>query len=117
MLLANENKVKINYIVSDFSNLTYQDEFFDAIAFIFTHFPGEQKAGYFNQLKNYLKPGGLVIFEALSKNHIKYQQNSGVGGPGDINMLYSIEEIETFFSDFSISEISESEQNFMRDYS
>jgi SAM-dependent methyltransferase len=109
-LLANEFEVKINYIVSSFGNLPYLPEQFDTIVLIYAHFPADLKSTFHQELCKYLKPGGTIIFEAFSKNHIKFNSvNEKAGGPKDLAMLFSIEELQKDFRDFDIQLLVEEE--------
>lgn len=109
-LLANEFDVQINYIVSSFGKLPYLPEQFDAIVLIYAHFPADLKSTFHKELCKYLKPGGTIIFEAFSKNHIKFNSvNEKVGGPKDLAMLFSIEELQKDFRDFDIQLLVEEE--------
>jgi hypothetical protein len=46
-------------------------------------------------LRTYLRKDGIIIFEAFSKRHLEYLAiNDKVGGPKDIQSLFSIEEIK-----------------------
>lgn len=57
-----------------------------------------------------MKPGGLIIFEAFGKNHLSYRErNPKIGGPQDINMLYSIMEIQQDFSNYNVVLLEEAE--------
>ena len=108
--LAKECDVKIDYRVMDFNDLDYPEEFFDGIALIYTHFTTKQKRKFLTSLINHLKPGGTLFMEVFSKGHIRYQQeNAGVGGPRDVDLLYSIEEIKDIFSDVTIKMVAETE--------
>ncbi|MGN6567374.1 MAG: class I SAM-dependent methyltransferase [Flavipsychrobacter sp.] len=109
-LLATKNKVKIHYQIAQMPSVEYQENEFDAIALIFAHFGGNEKLAYLKQLSSYLKKGGIMIFEAYSKNHMHFQSiNSKAGGPSDIKMLYSIEELENVFNDYEIITLKEEE--------
>lgn len=108
--LATKNKVNIDYTVGDIQTLKYDANSFDALVMIFAHFPASIKSSCHQKLISYLNPGGIVIFEAFSKNHIQYNSiNPKVGGPKDIDQLYSIEEIKKDFKDFEIIELIETE--------
>ncbi len=110
MLLARENEVMIDYLVGDLDHLTFDKEHFDAIGLIYAHFPSELKSAFHERLATYLKPGGVVIFEAFSKNHLSFKEvDPGVGGPADINMLFSTDEIAKDFSGFEIIKLDEEE--------
>lgn len=110
ILLAEANRVEIEYLVGEFADHQFEENHFNAIGLIFAHFPAEVKSGYHRMLSRYLKKGGLVIFEAFSKNHLSYvAANPKVGGPKDINMLFSMEEIRNDFPDFEILVLEETE--------
>lgn len=106
--LAATNKVSIDYQVGELQTLNYKPEQFDAIALIYAHFPADIKSRYHKMLDSYLRKGGVIIFEAFSKNHLDFlAQNENVGGPKDIAMLFSIEEIKADFSNYDIIELEE----------
>ena len=49
-----------------------------------------------------------MIFEAFSKKHLDYSsKNAKVGGPKDIDQLFSVEEIQLDFTNFEILELVE----------
>jgi hypothetical protein len=98
--------VTINYQVGELQTLNYRVNQFDALALIYAHFPASIKSSYHKTLSNYLKKGGLVIFEAFSKKHLAYiSKNEKVGGPKDIDMLFSIDELESDFENFEVIEL------------
>ena len=110
MKLAEECGVKLDYIVGDFDLLEFDGESFDAIGLVYAHFPGDKKQAFHRKLDSYLKPGGIIIFEAFSKNHIPYkQENPKVGGPDDLKMLYSKKEILADFGNYEILALTENE--------
>jgi hypothetical protein len=83
---------------------------FDAIALIYAHFPAEIKSSIHRMLNAYLRKGGFIIFEAFSKNHLDYiARNPNVGGPKDIESLFSIDEIKADFPGYDIVELTETE--------
>lgn len=106
--LAEANKVAIDYQVGELENLHYSPGQFDAMALIFAHFPADIKSSYHKTLDKYLRKGGIVIFEAFSKSHPDYiSRNEKVGGPKDLAMLFSMEEIRSDFSNYEILELEE----------
>ena len=108
--LAETNKVTIDYQVGELGVLNYNTEQFDVIALIYAHFPADIKSLYHKKLDKYLRKNGLVIFEAFSKRHIDYlAKNEKVGGPGDIGMLFSIDELLSDFVNYEIIELAEKE--------
>jgi SAM-dependent methyltransferase len=108
--LAFGNGVQVDYAVGDFGALAYEDHFFDAIALIFAHFPSEKKKDYHQLVDQYLRIGGTIIFEAFGKNHLKYNsEDPKVGGPRDLGMLYSVEELKSDFPNYDIIVLEEME--------
>ncbi|WP_062054632.1 class I SAM-dependent methyltransferase [Aquimarina longa] len=108
--LADKKNVTIDYKIGELENLGYKNEQFDAIALIYAHFPPEIKSMYHQTLNNYLRKGGIIIFEAFSKTHIEYTtKNPKVGGPKDISSLFSVEELKSDFKNYEIIELVEKE--------
>ncbi|MBI3234926.1 MAG: thiopurine S-methyltransferase [Bacteroidetes bacterium] len=90
--------------------LQYTSGQFDAIALIYAHFPAQIKSAYHQMLSKYLKQGGTIIFEAFSKKHLAYLAiDEKVGGPKDLDMLFSIDEIKADFPGYEIIELEEKE--------
>lgn len=110
LLLAQEANVEISYEIGALEQLSYQSEQFDVIALIYAHFPAAIKSAYHKKLSKLLKTGGLIIFEAFSKEHLQYNsKNPKVGGPKDIDDLFSIEEITSDFSNYDILQLEQTE--------
>lgn len=108
ILLAKKNKVTIDYQVGELETLDYEQ--FDAIALIYAHFPANIKSLYHKTIDKYLKKGGVIIFEAFSKKHLEYRlKNEKVGGPKDLESLFSMEELRTDFKDYEVLELVEKE--------
>ncbi len=102
MRLAESCNVSIDYQVSLLENMNYHSEQFDVIALIYAHFPADIKSKYHKTLSSYVKKDGIIIFEYI-------QQNEKVGGPRDIDQLFSIEEIQSDFDSYHIITLEEKE--------
>lgn len=108
--LAAASNVKIEYRTGEFMEMVYTAGQFDAIGLVFVHFPPEKKRTYHQLLADFLKPGGVMIIESFSKQHTEYQQNNPhIGGPRDLELLDSAEELLSFYKGFDILEITETE--------
>jgi len=108
--LAETNNVSIDYQVGELETLNFQPRQFDAIALIYAHFPAAIKSEIHKQLDQLLREDGIIIFEAFSKKHLEYLAiNEKVGGPKDIESLFSIEEIKADFPNYEIIELEEKE--------
>ena len=108
--LAEANHVKIDYQVGELQAMNFKESEFDAIALIYAHFPAEIKSPYHRELDKFLRKGGTIIFEAFSKNHLDYViKNEKIGGPRDIESLFSIDEIKSDFPNYEFAELAETE--------
>lgn len=77
LTLAKEQNVQLDYLVSDVMDLSFEPESFDAIVFIFAHFPAVIRKQAHQKLVSFLKPDGKVLFEAFEKNQLQFTS----GGP------------------------------------
>ncbi|MCW3467026.1 class I SAM-dependent methyltransferase [Chitinophaga nivalis] len=108
--LAAEQQVTLNYLVGDMAQLHFEPASFDAIGLIYAHFSADKKSILHRQLNTWLKPGGIIIFEAFSKKHLPFRkENPRVGGPEDIDMLFSLTEIVADFDNYEILVLEEAE--------
>jgi 2-polyprenyl-3-methyl-5-hydroxy-6-metoxy-1,4-benzoquinol methylase len=108
--LAEKNDVTIDYQIGELETLNYAYGQFDAIALIYAHFPANIKSHLHKTLDKYLRKGGTIIFEAFSKKHIDYlAKDEKIGGPKDIESLFSIDEIRTDFNNYDVVELKETE--------
>jgi Tellurite resistance protein TehB len=96
--LAKLNNVKINYSNVDLGKFVPQKKFYDCAAIIFVHLPPEIRSGFHSKIIESLRPNGKIILELFSKN--QFGKNSG--GPQNLDMLSTIEEIKNDFKDLSI---------------
>lgn len=106
--LAKSKNVEINYKVGELPDLDFENESFDAIALVYAHFPSMIKSEYHQLLDKLLKKGGVLIFEAFSKRHLEYRlKNEKVGGPTDIESLFSIDELKSDFQNYDFQVLKE----------
>lgn len=105
--LAEKHSVTLDYQVGE-QLPTYREGEFDVMALIFAHFPAAIKSTLHKALTTFVRPGGIVIFEAFSKSHLQYNSNNEtVGGPKELAMLFSKEELLQDFADFEVLELEE----------
>ena len=93
--LAMLKKVTIDYRTFNFNDAHYSANDFDVIVLIFVHAPPEQRHAWHRKLLNYLKPGGRLILEGFSKGQLAYNS----GGPANLSMLFSQEEMISDFGE------------------
>lgn len=110
MQLAATHGVEIDYRLGTLETAGFTPAQFDAIALIYAHFPAAVKSAIHRSLDQYLRPGGILIFEAFSKQHLNYlAKNEEIGGPKEIDMLFSIEEIKLDFPHYDYLLLEEKE--------
>lgn len=108
--LAEKEHVKIRYEVGDFMNMEFLDNSFDAAALIFAHFSPQLLSRYHQRISRLIKPEGLIILEGFSKRNLPLREkNPEIGGPKNIEMLFSIETIRHDFPQLEILQLEEVE--------
>lgn len=108
--LAYKYNVHIDYHVGELHDLNFEENQFDVIALIFTHFSSESRSIIHKALGRFLRPAGIIILEAFSKKQIKHQvKGDSGGGPKNIDMLYTIEDIQSDFGYLKTLELIETE--------
>ena len=94
--LASDNNVKIEYEICDYqsfeSNIKY-----DAIVLVFSHLPSSERQEVHRKYVEMLNPGGTVILQTFSKEQLRLNS----GGPKNIDLLFSVEELKEDFKALS----------------
>lgn len=108
--LAQEVGKIIEYQINSFENFN-TDEQFDAIGLVYAH--NLNRRENHRKLSGFLKKGGIIILEGFSKEQLNYNS----GGPKNIEMLFSVDELKSDFESFSslniwTEEIELSEGNY-----
>jgi len=96
--LAELNKASINYQVIDLGEFRALPNYYDCAGIIFVHLPESIRTAFHKKVSDSIKPGGKLILELYSKN----QLGKSSGGPQEITMLSSIEEIKSDFNELNI---------------
>jgi SAM-dependent methyltransferase len=87
--LAAERGVVITTIHADLSSFKIEPEAWDGIIACYCHVPSSIRAPLFRAAVLGLRPGGVFVLEAFSKEQLAY----GTGGPQSPDMLMSLEEL------------------------
>ncbi len=103
--LARKNNVTFEYQQKTFYEFDYKHNFFDCIGLIFTHVNADYRRTLHKKLLKYVKPGGSIILEGFSKKQLNYNS----GGPKNIEMLFSAEDLKKDFKSLSKLKIEEVE--------
>ena len=90
MELATERGVSITAIHADLSQFEIGSEQWDAIIACYCHLPSAIRIPLHRAVVRGLKPGGVFVLEAFSKEQLGY----GTGGPQSLDMLMSLDELQ-----------------------
>lgn len=88
--LATTRGVTIRTIHADLSEFEIAQEQWDGIIACYCHTPSVIRAALHQAIVRGLKPGGVFVLEAFSKEQLAY----GSGGPQSLDMLMSLDEVK-----------------------
>jgi SAM-dependent methyltransferase len=88
--LATEHGVTITTIHADLSKFEIEPEQWDGIIACYCHLPSAIRIPLHHAAVWGLKPGGVFVLEAFSKEQLAY----GTGGPQSLDMLMSLDELK-----------------------
>ncbi|MFH1160260.1 MAG: methyltransferase domain-containing protein [bacterium] len=108
MRLAREMDVEFRYEIFDLTHFLCGNNMYDSVGLFFVHMSPELRRKFHKALTNCLKPGGYLVLEAFNKRQIR---NSS-GGPNDVNMLFSMDELRGDFGELNIQILEELVQHF-----
>lgn len=95
---AEKNSVLINYEVSDLTKYKFKQSNYDVVANIYLHLHRSSRKDIYSKSIASLKTGGVFLLEAFEKD----QLGRTSGGPQNLEMLYSIEELNKDFKGMEI---------------
>jgi SAM-dependent methyltransferase len=96
--LAEENSVNINYNLADLSEYKPKSNYYDSAAIIFLHLNPKIRSAIHARVVDSLKSGGTLILEVYEKEQLGMDS----GGPQNIDMLYSKDELKDDFVKMNI---------------
>jgi len=96
-LLAEAKGVQVETVCADLTHYNIQAGSWDGIVMIFGHFDKPLRLSLYQRISKGLKKGGTVLLEVYSSEQLAL----GTGGPKSLEYLYTKEELEAAFNDFS----------------
>lgn len=107
MQLARKNKdIDFSYHVMDV--LKYEtNERYDAIASIFLHLKPEHRSLFHKNMIELLTENGVFIAEYFSKDQLAFSS----GGPRNVDMLYSIDDLSIDFKELSLTKLEKTSKS------
>lgn len=105
--LAEEQKVYVEFVLSDIEEADFPEAKYDAVVAIFIQFLNpEVRAKVFEKLKASLKPNGIFMLHGYTPKQLEYK----TGGPSAIENLYTKELMNEMFAGFEILKMEECEK-------
>ncbi len=105
--LAAERGVKIELELADLADWDFGFEKYDAVVAVFIQFaPPDLREKMFGQIKESLKPGGLLLLHGYTPRQLEYR----TGGPSAPENLYTESLLKEAFSDMEIVSLHEYDQ-------
>jgi len=100
--LADSHGIKINYNLLNALQFIPEQKY-NAVGLTFCHFHPENRTIIHRNFADSLLQDGLIILEAFNKK----QMELDTGGPKDINMLFSVDELAEDFKELEILKLEE----------
>jgi SAM-dependent methyltransferase len=101
--LAKEKGVAIDYRTGSLLDIKIEPGTIDLVGLVYFHLLPEVRTKYHAYLANILAQGGMIIMEVFSKKQI----NNESGGPKDLQLLYSLDDILQDFDGLEVLYASE----------
>ncbi|MBT4492740.1 MAG: class I SAM-dependent methyltransferase [Gammaproteobacteria bacterium] len=96
--VAEARKVAVNWIVDDVSSFGFDLGHYDLVAVLYLHTSKEERSVWLGRTIEAVKPGGSFIYIAHDPSNVEL----GVGGPQDVSLLPSVEELRGYLSEFEL---------------
>lgn len=96
--LAKSKKVTITTVQADLAEYQPAVNYFASVVSIFAHLPSQLRRNLHHRLAKALRPGGVLLLEGYSKQ----QLGRGTGGPNNLDMLFSLDELLQDFPGFKV---------------
>lgn len=104
--LAANRGVSIDIIHSDLAHLDIEPNSWDAIISIFCHVPSRIRVALHHRVVSGLRPGGVLILEAYTPGQLGLK----TGGPQDVDMTMTLEQLQTELHGLSFDHAEELER-------
>ena len=105
--LAESAGVKVNALQADALKWNWPKAHYDLVALIYLHLPPPERKRLHALALASLKADGRIVLEAFRPAQIERQQNGVRGGPRDVELLYSVEDLAEDFAGREILQLGE----------
>lgn len=107
--LARSRGVAINTIVADLSGFVIEANQWDGIIACYCHLPAQLRRTIHRAAVSGLRPGGVLVLEAFSRKQLEHD----TGGPKELDMLMSLDELKEELAGLSFDHAVELEREVL----
>jgi SAM-dependent methyltransferase len=107
--LAAARGVSLNALQADVLTWDWPVAAYDLVALLYLHLPPPGRRVLYARALAALKPGGRIVLEAFTPEHLARQSEGARGGPRDAALLYSAADLREDFKDAQIELLQELE--------
>jgi len=105
--LAATHGVKVNALLADALAWDWPRAHYDLVALVYLHLAAPDRKRLHALALAALKPGGRIVLEAYRPEQIERQKAGERGGPRDVGLLYSVEDLRQDFAGRELLELGE----------
>ena len=107
--LAARRGVAINAMAADLTAWDWPVAHYDAVVSIYLHFAAGIRARLHANMLASLRPGGLIVLEGYTPQHLDHQNAGSVGGPKRLEQLFTAGMLRADFAAATIVSLIETE--------
>jgi len=107
--LAAGRGVTITTVVADLGNFRIEPQQWDGIISCYCHIPSTVRAPLHQAVVRGMKPGGVFVLEAFSKEQLSYNS----GGPQELDLLMSLDDLKLELDGLEFSYAATLERNLL----
>lgn len=105
--LAAEHNVSLQYTICDLNDFDYGENRWDAVVSIFAHVDSDSRKNIYRKAIASLKEDGIFLLESYHPRQLEY----GTGGPKDVDMLVTLEDLRPHFQGLKLLHEAELERD------
>ena len=109
LALATARGVTINATVADLTTWVWPRGLYDAVVSIYLHFDVALSRTLHQKMLAALVPGGYVLLEAYTPRQLEFRKTGSIGGPQDVQQLFTKERLRADFAEADIVLLEEAD--------
>ncbi len=108
---AESRGVRVETRLADLSKCEVGDREWDGVIVVFCHLPSALRAEVWSKISRSLKPGGALVMELYTPKQLEATKaGRSVGGPKDLDLMVTADEVKRAFPEMSFQILREVER-------